>query len=384
MSAEAVSAAPLEVVVVDDTPDLRDLLRLALERRGEFRVVAQAANGQEGIDLVRTHQPEVVLLDIAMPVMDGLEALPLIREACPMATVVMLSGFGATEMTERALASGADGYVQKGQPINALLAKVRSFTEQTALARGTRTPPPPQLRRPVTDPGDPTTWTPSQRPAPDEEVEALRRSIATAAHEIRNPVSILGAAAEALLEEGMADEFEQSRMLEMIGRQAHLLDAITADLLTAGQAQHGTLSMQLQRLAPGELVGAITAGMPDVTVVDTCTAPVLTEPYRFQQMLGNLLGNAHKYGAPPIVVRLTSEAGQVLIDVEDDGEGVPVEFRPQLFQEYARAPGSQAAGTGLGLYVVRALAQAHGGNATYRPGPTRGSVFSIRLPAAPA
>ena len=57
-----------------------------------------------------------------MPVMDGLEALPLVRDACPEAIVVMLSGFGASEMPARALTSGADGYVQKGQPMRGLLA----------------------------------------------------------------------------------------------------------------------------------------------------------------------------------------------------------------------------------------------------------------------
>ncbi len=106
MSTEPVPDAPLGVLVVDDTPDLRDLLRMALERRGEFHVVAEASNGREGIELARAHQPDLVLLDISMPVMDGLEALPQIRAACPRAAVVMLSGFGATEMTERALARG--------------------------------------------------------------------------------------------------------------------------------------------------------------------------------------------------------------------------------------------------------------------------------------
>ncbi len=477
MSSDPVQAAPLGVLVIDDTPDLRDLLRMALERHGEFRILAEASNGREGIEMAHAHEPDLVLLDISMPVMDGLEALPRIREACPQAAVVMLSGFGATEMTERALASGADGYIQKGQPLRALLQQLRGYLEKASALRGTPLPPPAgqSAPAPLATAGATDLQVPSQRPPvldhlelaplgflhvrngtvlrsnreagrlfgdlsapqlrleavapqiaahlaahPDgesstmmelgdpprrmlvsvrpsgtdqvvyvqvessDEADLLRRSIATAAHEIRNPVSILAAAAEALLDEEITEGVEQDRMLELIMRQALLLDAITADLLTAGQAQHGTLALQLQRLAPSELVLSVTAGAEDVTVVDTCTTDVLTDPHRFQQMLGNLLGNARKYGAAPFVVRVRSEGGEVHIDVEDSGEGVPEEFRPRLFQEYSRAPGTAARGTGLGLYVVRALVESQGGRVGYRPGSPRGSVFTISLPAAPA
>src|SRR4029079_10661247 len=102
MSSEVSQHHLLEVVVVEDTPDLRDLLRMALKRSGDFTVVGEADNGRQGVEMVRARQPDVVVLDIAMPEMDGLEALPLLREACPTCTVVMLSGFGTSEMTRRA------------------------------------------------------------------------------------------------------------------------------------------------------------------------------------------------------------------------------------------------------------------------------------------
>ena len=116
MSAPAQCTRPVRVVIVDDTPDLRELMRLALTRGG-MEVVGEAGDGLAGIEAVRLEHPDVVLLDLSMPVMDGLEALPSIRSLVPAAKIIVFSGLGATQMSERALATGADGYVQKGMSL---------------------------------------------------------------------------------------------------------------------------------------------------------------------------------------------------------------------------------------------------------------------------
>lgn len=102
------------VVVAEDVPDLRFLLTRALTASGRFEVVGAAANGQEAIAQATALRPDLTLLDLAMPVMDGLEALPLIRAAVPDCTVVVLSGFDAQTMAAPALARGAAGYLVKG------------------------------------------------------------------------------------------------------------------------------------------------------------------------------------------------------------------------------------------------------------------------------
>ena len=104
---------PYRVVLADDVADLRFLMTRALERSGRFRVVGTAANGREAIDQAVQHRPDVTLLDLAMPGMDGLEALPHIRRAVPDCTVVVLSGFDAETMQARALEQGAAGYLVK-------------------------------------------------------------------------------------------------------------------------------------------------------------------------------------------------------------------------------------------------------------------------------
>src|SRR4051794_18638642 len=122
----------LRAVVVDDTSDIRLLLRMALEKDGEIKVVAEAANGREGIEAASAWHPDLVLLDLAMPVMDGLEALPSIRHACPGATIVVLSGFDAATLAEPALAAGADGYVQKGLSVDEIVARVLELAARNA------------------------------------------------------------------------------------------------------------------------------------------------------------------------------------------------------------------------------------------------------------
>ena len=127
---------------MDDTPDIRALVRRALERAGGLEIVAEAGDGAAGVDAAREHQPDVVLLDIAMPVMDGLEALPLIRDAAPDATVIMLSGFGAERMVEQAISRGAVGYIQKGRPLRELVSQVHQLIEHGSEPGNGRGKPP--------------------------------------------------------------------------------------------------------------------------------------------------------------------------------------------------------------------------------------------------
>ena len=130
MSVPAARTAAVRVVIVDDTQDLRELLTLALTRGG-MDVVGEAGDGLAGIEAVRLERPDVVLLDLSMPVMDGLEALPSIRDLVPAAKIIVLSGFGAGQMSRRALAMGADGYLQKGMSLHRILDYVRGVVGDT-------------------------------------------------------------------------------------------------------------------------------------------------------------------------------------------------------------------------------------------------------------
>ena len=114
------------VLIVDDAEDLRMLLRARMETRDGLTVVGEAADGQAAVELATELQPDLVMLDLAMPRMDGLEALPLIRAAVPGVRVIVLSGFNQSTLADKAIAAGADRYVVKGGSMRELLDLVDS------------------------------------------------------------------------------------------------------------------------------------------------------------------------------------------------------------------------------------------------------------------
>lgn len=106
------------VVIADDTPDIRLLLRWSLEPDERFDVVGEATTGREAVDIVETLDVDVVLLDLAMPEMDGLQAIGEIRRVSPTTKILVLSGFDHESMSSEAISRGAHGYLEKGASFN--------------------------------------------------------------------------------------------------------------------------------------------------------------------------------------------------------------------------------------------------------------------------
>jgi DNA-binding NarL/FixJ family response regulator len=112
--------APISVFLVDDVPELRELIKLGMDEDPDFEVVGEAADGRSALEGIAETRPAAVLLDLSMPDMNGLEAIPLIREGDAEIAVIILSGFSADRMGPHALERGADAYVEKGTPIQEL------------------------------------------------------------------------------------------------------------------------------------------------------------------------------------------------------------------------------------------------------------------------
>ncbi|MFF8610651.1 response regulator [Streptomyces sp. NPDC015346] len=116
----------IRVVIADDEPLIRAGIRMILTSDQEIEVVAEAANGREAVEQARTHAADVVLLDIQMPLLDGLSALPELRRAAPAARVIVLTTFGERENVLRALEHGGAGFLLKDTAPAELIRAVRA------------------------------------------------------------------------------------------------------------------------------------------------------------------------------------------------------------------------------------------------------------------
>ncbi|HUP69338.1 MAG TPA: response regulator [Acidimicrobiales bacterium] len=102
-----------QVVVADDSSDMRELLSAALEVTGRFEVIARCGDGNEALEAVRHHQPDLALLDLGMPTVGGIEVLPDLVAASPRSRVIVVSGFPRGRLAHLTLSQGAVGYVEK-------------------------------------------------------------------------------------------------------------------------------------------------------------------------------------------------------------------------------------------------------------------------------
>jgi PAS domain S-box-containing protein len=207
--------------------------------------------------------------------------------------------------------------------------------------------------------------------------------VAVTSHELRNPISVLTGAGSMLVNNwDDLTEDERREMLDSITTSSSRLSRLLADLLTSSRLESGAMELHIQpvELAPLlEHVAATTArsfhGI-DLTVHCPTGLVIDADPDRLAQALENLTNNAVRHGSGPVELSATSSDDRVEIRVSDAGAGVAENLLPRLFERFVtgRSPG----GTGLGLFIVRELTRAHGGEVRYEAGDR--PAFVITLP----
>jgi signal transduction histidine kinase len=229
-------------------------------------------------------------------------------------------------------------------------------------------------------------------------VEELRRLSALRAdfvslvsHEMRSPMAAVIGAARTLEQRWRELTPEQRQaFLALIADETARLAALIGDVLDTSRIDAGTFTYRFADLDLGALVHEAVAAaslaqdeVPLVADVRSSLPHVLGDGERLRQVLGNLIDNAVKYSpaGEPVEVRAASNHQVVLVSVRDRGPGIASDDQRLIFEKFGRVGGANAKpGTGLGLYIARSIAEAHGGTLEVSSTPGRGSTFTLRLP----
>ena len=217
----------------------------------------------------------------------------------------------------------------------------------------------------------------------------LRRFVADASHELRTPLAAVRAYAE-LFTRGAAERPDDlARSMSGISREAERMSVLVDDLLLLARLDEGRpLEQEPVELADvvGEAVDAARAVEPSRPIEVTLEpATVIGDRDRLRQIVDNLLANIRAHAGPetPVQVTLSRANGTAEITVADSGPGLTEDEASHVFERFYRADGSRArasGGVGLGLAIVAAVAQAHGGDVSAHSVPGEGATFSIALP----
>lgn len=226
-----------------------------------------------------------------------------------------------------------------------------------------------------------------------EEAKAMQEQFLNmVSHELRMPLSNILGSLSFLEHFGEETTPRQANYLNRIQRNATVLQGLVSDLLNAAQLRAGQFTIRSEEVALERVIAEVLADLHPlaenkqqrlVAAIDGDLPVVHGDRERLAQLLRNLVHNAIRY-APAgghVTVRLLRQGLAVRCEVHDDGPGIPEDQRDLLFERFGRLEGSQPGGIGLGLFIAKGLAEAHGGTIGVDSEPGQGSCFYFILPS---
>lgn len=356
------SAPEMRILVVDDHEDNLALLKMILEARGLGYL--GATDGFDGLELARDERPDLILLDLEMPGMDGfsmLEALKANSLTRQIPVIILTATYLEPKSVERGLSLGADEYLTK--PINPeeLLVRIRSVIRVRKAER---------------------------------ELNQLRKDFTSMlVHDLRSPLEGVGIALNLCLTQELPEK--DSRQLVAMARDQILdLSQLIGDLLELHRAESG-MTVVPEPMNPHYLLSDVVNESELVARDRNLTLelkaprqmpPVSGDRRILKRVLGNLVSNALKFTVEGgIVLRARAYEGVLRIEVEDSGPGIPPAELDRIFDKYfhiKRRKEKPEHGFGLGLAFCKAAVEEHGGRIGVSSELGRGSTFWLELPLA--
>lgn len=215
--------------------------------------------------------------------------------------------------------------------------------------------------------------------------ESSRRFVADMSHELRTPLTALTAVTEVLEEEADTLDPMIAPAVTLVVSETRRLNVLVENLMEVTRFDAGTARLVLDDVDVADQVTACIDARAWLDAVELDAARGMMarlDPRRLDVILANLIGNALKHGGSPVRVSVRSVGGELVIEVRDNGPGIPEAVLPHVFDRFYKASASRprSEGSGLGLSIAMENAHIHGGDITAANVPDGGAVFVLRLP----
>ncbi len=363
-----------KVLIVDDTEDNLDLLEFALRKRP--LTMLRATSGKECLEIAATQDPDIILLDIQMPEMDGFETLKRLRanpKTQKIPVVFLTAAKKDPKSIEEGLMMGASEYLTKPIDIEELLVRTRSILKLYKMEK--------------------------------ELEETKAKFTAMLVHDLRSPLGGIKSVFELLIDVSREGKTFGPEILQIIesahASSASLLELVN-DLLDlskyqAGQVHLDRASVDMTSVLEMSLSGyAVPFQSKGVTLAREYAQglPMVSmDPRKVSQVVGNLVSNALKFTPKEgsVTIRTSkatirhgeTEQDAVAVEIDDTGMGIPKEEQGMLFNTYRQVSSAKKVkekGTGLGLAICKLIVEAHGGTIGVDSEQGKGTTFRFVLP----
>ena len=378
-----------DILIVDDLPEKLLVFQTILEDLGENLVMVRS--GSEALAEVLRREFAVILLDVNMPDIDGLETAAYLRQYKKSAhtPIIFITAYADEMQTARGYSLGAVDYILSPIQPEILRSKVKVFVELFRLQQQTRLMAEERVALERAE---------TARKAAEEANRLKDEFIAMLSHELRNPLAPIRAATEVIRRIAPADQ-RLSLATSMMERQVGHLVRLVDELLDVARMGRGRIVLSKEQL---ELEKVIAHGLEPVRTlvelrrqtlaVSLPSAPVWISGdfYRLGQVISNLVNNAAKFTREGgrIQVEAAANRGQVVISVGDTGIGIEPQLLPRIFDLFVQGERSldrSEGGMGIGLTLVRHLVELHHGHVeAHSEGLGKGTVFKVFLPCISA
>ncbi|MBD3882045.1 hybrid sensor histidine kinase/response regulator [Phormidium tenue FACHB-886] len=383
---------PDRILAVDDAPDNLFLIQTLLKNSGYE--VSLAEDGKSALAQIEAAPPDLILLDVMMPEMDGYEVTRCIRQNTnlPFIPILLITAHQRSSVVE-GLDAGADDFIRKPLDVDELLARVRALLR---LKHST-----------------------------DAQAQMLRQRedfVSRLTHDLRTPLVALDRMMELILQNAFGDISSdlQAVINSMVGSNQNLLRMVNT-LLEVYRHEAGRKVLTYSSCNLQELIHEVTQELKPLASergIDLILEPnlnslksktngaeadaasedlpitVMADYQELRRVLTNLIGNAIKFTETGYVkIRLTNildksldqsiPSPSVAIEIEDTGVGISPEDQVTLFERFHHGQHKRS-GSGLGLYLSQRIVEAHQGVIQVQSEPKQGSVFTIRLPMFPS